>query len=169
MARMKKGKARHPTKGKGLLAAVDIVLENTMMQNYDKDLTKREIAQLCERYLPNDWINRVIDQALPNAIGDRLRQAKICDCHGNDVRRFGSYKVAFQTDDGKERVYDCWKAWKHMDDDQQLQALQAQINRAANNVIAVQNLVRYVNNEVRKPGGRPPLRLRWTQLKAVAV
>ena len=169
MSTKKLGKAKHPTKGRGLLAAVDIVIENTMLQHYNEDLTKREIAEYCEPFLPSDWIDRVLENALSKAIGERLRSAKLLDQHGNEVRKFGSYKCWFveETSDGvaKERSYDCWKSWKHMDDSQQHQAMQAQIVRAKQNVTAVKDLVNYVNKEVRKPAGLPPMKLKWQGLK----
>lgn len=160
-----KGKPKHKPRGKGLLSAVDIVIENTMAKHYDEDLTKHEISSLCEKFLPDAWIDKVLADALPTAIADRLRSAKMTDARGNDIRRFGSYTVAFQDDAGHERLYHCWKSWKHMDSGQQKQALQAQINRATNNVRSVKNLVDYVNKELRRSMGLKPLKLRWDSLK----
>ncbi len=160
-----KGKPKHKQSGKGLMAAVDIVIDNTMAQHYDEDLTKREISDLCEKFLPSAWIDKVLADALPVAIADRLRRAKMVDTHGNEIRRFGSYVVAFQDDEGRERAYHCWKSWKHMDDSQQKQALQAQITMATRNVVAVRNLVQYVNAELRRSQGLKPIRLRWDNLK----
>jgi len=162
--RKTKGKSKYPDHGHGLLAAVDIVIENTMAQHYRDDLTKHEIADLCEQFLPDDWINRVIANALPNAIGARLRAAKLLDLQGNEIRRFGSYKVAF-VDDGREKLFDCWKAWKHMSDGQMHQAVQSQITRATYHNRAVKSLVAYLNTEVRRAKGWKPLHLKWDNLK----
>lgn len=52
-----------------------------------------------------------------------------------------------------------------MKDWQQQNALQAQINRAANNVIDVKNLVNYVNKELRQSQGLKPLNVRWDNLR----
>ena len=164
MASAKRNKPGHAKHKGGLGGAVDIIIENMMMKYHTSDLTKSEVASLCEPYLPSEFVDKVIANALPNAVADRLRKSKLVDKYGNEVRRFGCYKVAFQTEDGGEKVFYCWKSWKHMTDDQQKQALQLQIGNAAKSVLAVKNLAAFVNNEVRKPAGKPPLRLRWDLL-----
>lgn len=165
MTQKKRGKAKHPDHGRGLLAAVDIVIENTMAQHFKEDLTKHEIADYCEKHLPEEFVDNVIANALPNAIAARMRASKVLDMHGNEIRRFGSYRVAFVDEDLRERVYDCWKAWKHMSDEQMHQAAQAQINRAARNNKAVRLLIQYLDKEVRPQKRLGRMKLKWDGFK----
>jgi len=151
-------------RGKGVLAAVDIVIENTLMQHHRENMTKQDIAIESEPFLPQEWKDRVHDQAIAQAIGTRLRAAKIENKHGDEVRRFGCYPFARQKGDGKECVEWAWKAWKHMTDQQQQLAAQHLINKCREHLDAIKRTIEYINKEVRKPKGRSPMRLKWKGL-----
>lgn len=146
-------------------AAVAIVLENLIVKHAQQDLTVKDLADMGERYFPEEWLDKQLAQTVRRGVGQVLRSAKMNDQEGRVVRQFGCYRIVTTADDGSERSDWAWKSWKMMSADQQTAAVQAQVNQAAGHVRAVKDLIGHVN-DLRKEAGHRPMRLDLSELKA---
>jgi len=97
-------------------AEVEHELYRVLVKHKDSELSLHEISELALKTgrIDQDMLDGVRDKAVEKYFGHIMRSESFKDRHGDEVRKYHSYRKFTQTDDGREVQLCIWRTIETM-------------------------------------------------------